>query len=211
MLVGAALLAGPVPTHGAECDLAEKVSFVRHLLSAPGFAPRAEPARLPQRRAAPATPCLRSFYLLSLTSRTALHVFSQDACATLCATNCAADMAQLGCDMPLALVSPSRGSFGEMLMPALTVYGNECDKDALCATLLDSFVTADVNCCGPKSAGGGSCADGFPRKCDEKCAPKVMMFYAACGGDVWNASHPQGEALADVSTRRNPHHKLAPH
>jgi hypothetical protein len=107
-------------------------------------------------------------------------------------------MVTLGCDMPLEIVSPSRGSFGSHLMPAVTVYMDACDKPTLCDQLLDSFVTSDDACCGPKSAGKGSCPNGFPRACDEKCAPKVMMFYGACGGDVWNTTHPQGEDLQDV-------------
>lgn len=107
-------------------------------------------------------------------------------------------MAALGCEVPLEIVSPSRGRLGAQLMPALTVYMESCDKPSLCETLLSSFVTTDADCCGEGSAGGGSCPEGFPRKCDEKCAPKVMMFYGVCGDDVWNASHPQGEELAEV-------------
>lgn len=120
------------------------------------------------------------------------------ACSATCATNCPADIAVLDCEMDFEIVSPSRGSFGSFLMPALTVYMDSCDKPTLCDNVLSTFVTTDDNCCGAESAGGGSCPEGFPRQCDEKCAPKVMMFYGVCGGDVWNASHPQGEELEEV-------------
>ena len=127
-----------------------------------------------------------------------LPSFQPSSAQASCDASCEADIGAMTCEIELGIDSTSRGQFGAELVPALTAYQDTCAKDKLCEDLLDRFVTSADACCGATSASAGSCPDGFPRQCDNKCAPNIMLFYGACAQDVYNATHPQGPALSDV-------------
>eukprot|EP01043_Picozoa_sp_COSAG02_P105861 COSAG02_NODE_41863_length_390_cov_0.704467_1_plen_122_part_01 len=78
--------------------------------------------------------------------------------------------------------------------PAEQAYMKTCHASEACAELLSQVVTQKEACC----PNGAACPRGFPDegKCTMECAPMVMAFYAMCGLEPYNASHPDSDALA---------------
>lgn len=107
---------------------------------------------------------------------------------------CLPSMQALSCDVEIELFSPSRGSFGMQAVPAEQAYMKTCHAEEACSELLSQVVTETDDCC-PNGAG---CPRGFPDEgqCTMECAPNVMAFYAMCGLNPYNGSHPDSEALA---------------